>query len=329
MNLKVKNEMTSLELVEQINFFRKKEGKKTKLEHFNLLNVIRDEFEEEINALKIQAVEYRDKKGEKRPMFILTLSQAKQVLVRESKYVRRAIIQYIEKLEQALKKPRQEQTKLDFQNQTPIRTTWKGEPVMEVVQLSKMTGITNGNIHWRVYGKKVTLRYKELQEYKQENRKVNHKGYSAISILSKETVIAICKKYGIYEKYKDFINNYFRVDNRLEDKTPKVPVIRANFDKVDSKEEIDVRKAEVVVKTLPYIGDAQLRDYIAEHLSRELLGKKFFRAFDCTMKCLALREDLNRKGLKHKREVEERMKNSESYLSLPQAGKDIIDSIFE
>ena len=102
MNLKVKNEMTSLELVEQINFFRKKEGKKTKLEHFNLLNVIRDEFEEEINALKIQAVEYTDKKGEKRPMFILTLSQAKQVLVRESKFVRRAVIQYIEKLETSL-----------------------------------------------------------------------------------------------------------------------------------------------------------------------------------------------------------------------------------
>ncbi|MBR8702310.1 MULTISPECIES: antA/AntB antirepressor family protein [unclassified Fusobacterium] len=35
-------------------------------------------------------------------MFILTLNQAKQVLVRESKYVRRAIIQYIEKLEQQI-----------------------------------------------------------------------------------------------------------------------------------------------------------------------------------------------------------------------------------
>lgn len=29
-------------------------------------------------------------------MFILTLSQAKQVLVRESKYVRKAVIHYIE-----------------------------------------------------------------------------------------------------------------------------------------------------------------------------------------------------------------------------------------
>ncbi len=117
MNLKVKNEMTSLELVEQINFFREKEGSKNKLLHKNLMAVIRDEFQEEINELKIQPVEYRDKKGEKRPMFILTLSQAKQVLVRESKYVRRAIIQYIEKLEQALRKPRQEQTKLDFQEE--------------------------------------------------------------------------------------------------------------------------------------------------------------------------------------------------------------------
>lgn len=238
-----------------------------------------------------------------------------------------AYINEFNRMEQALKQPKQ--TKLDFQEKDIIRTTWKGQPVMEVVQLSKMAGITNGNIHWRAYGKKVTLRYKELQEYKQENKKVNHKGYSAISILSKETVIAICKKYGVYEKYKDFIENYFRVDNRLEDKTPKVPVVLGNFDKVDTKETIDVQKAEVVVKALQYIGDVQLRYYIAENISRELLGKNFFRAFDCTMKCLALKKHLNQKGLKHKKETEWKMKSSESYLSLPQAGKDIIDSIFE
>lgn len=97
-----KEEITSLELVEQINVFRKQEGKKTELQHFNLLAVIRDEFEEEINALKIQAVEYRDKKGELRPMYILTLNQAKQVLMRESKFVRKAVIHYIEELEKQL-----------------------------------------------------------------------------------------------------------------------------------------------------------------------------------------------------------------------------------
>lgn len=238
-----------------------------------------------------------------------------------------AYINEFNRMEQALRKPKQ--TKLDFQEKDVIRTTWKGEPVIELVQLARYINMTSDNLHFLTKHDKVTLRYRKLMEFRKENPRRYNQSVNAISILFKETVITICKKYGIYEKYKDFINNYFRVDNRLEDKTPKVPVIRANFDKVDSKEEIDVRKAEVVVKTLPYIGDAQLRDYIAEHLSRELLGKKFFRAFDCTMKCLALREDLNRKGLKHKREVEERMKNSESYLSLSQAGKDIIDSIFE
>ena len=232
-------------------------------------------------------------------------------------------------MEQALRKPKREQTKLDFKNQTPIRTTWKGQPVIELVQLARYINMTSDNLHFLTKHDKVTLRYGKLMEFRKENPRRYNQSVNAISILFKETVITICKKYGIYEKYKDFIENYFRVDNRIEDKTPKVPVVRANFDKVDSKEEIDVQKAEVVVKTLPYIEDVQLRDYIAENLSRGLLGKKFFRAFDCTMKCLALREDLNRKGLKHKREVEERMKNSESYLSLPQAGKDIIDSIFE
>lgn len=77
-----KNTLTSLELLEQINFFRNDiEGKKP-LAHKNLMAIIRNEFEEEINELKIQPVTYKDKKGEERPMFELTLSQAKQVLVR-------------------------------------------------------------------------------------------------------------------------------------------------------------------------------------------------------------------------------------------------------
>lgn len=117
--LKLKNQITSLELLDQVNLFRKEEykeklkngaltkaeakrGKFVKLDHKDLLKVVRDEFSEEINEQKISLVEYKDKKGEKRPMFILTLNQAKQVLLRESKYVRRAIITYIEVLEQAI-----------------------------------------------------------------------------------------------------------------------------------------------------------------------------------------------------------------------------------
>ena len=115
--LENKEMITSLELVKQINIFREKEynykiqngielgkveeknGCYTKLEHKDLLKIIRDEFEEEINEGKISLVNYKDEKNEERPMFELTLEQAKQVLIRESKYVRKAILQYINKLE--------------------------------------------------------------------------------------------------------------------------------------------------------------------------------------------------------------------------------------
>ena len=48
-----KKTITSLELVEQINLFRKEEGKETELRHDTMLSIIRDEFEEEISLQKI------------------------------------------------------------------------------------------------------------------------------------------------------------------------------------------------------------------------------------------------------------------------------------
>lgn len=111
-----KETMSSLDLVKEINVFReqeynyklekglslgkveKKNGKYTELRHDTLLAIIRDEFEEEINDQKILGVNYKDKKGEIRTMFVLTLDQAKQILSRESKYVRKAMIKYINAL---------------------------------------------------------------------------------------------------------------------------------------------------------------------------------------------------------------------------------------
>nr|WP_241635581.1 ORF6C domain-containing protein [Fusobacterium gastrosuis] len=104
--LKNKNEITSLELVEQINIFRKQEGNRAELHHNDLLKIIRDEFEEEIGMGKISQTLYEHPQNkQKYPMFILTLNQAKQVLMRESKFVRKAVIEYIEKLEQQLQNP--------------------------------------------------------------------------------------------------------------------------------------------------------------------------------------------------------------------------------
>lgn len=103
MDLLAKDSISSLELCEQINIFRQQEGR-SRLTHGDLLKVIRDEFEEEIGQGKISLSEYLNSQSKKQPMYILTLSQAKQVLVREHKTVRKAVIKYIEVLEEKLKK---------------------------------------------------------------------------------------------------------------------------------------------------------------------------------------------------------------------------------
>ena len=99
-----KKTITSLELVEQINLFRKEEGKETFLRHDTLLNIIRDEFEEEIGLQKILETHYiHPQNKQKYPMFELTIAQGKQVLLRESKFVRRHVVAWLERFEEANK----------------------------------------------------------------------------------------------------------------------------------------------------------------------------------------------------------------------------------
>ena len=102
--LEKKNMITSLEILEQINIFRKQEGNRTELQHNDLLKIIRDEFEEEIGLGKISQTHYiHPQNKQKYPMFKLTIPQGKQILVRESKFVRKAVIHYLEELENRLK----------------------------------------------------------------------------------------------------------------------------------------------------------------------------------------------------------------------------------
>ena len=79
-----------------------KNGRYTELRHDTLLNIIRDEFEKEITDQKILGSTYKDESGKENPYFELTLDQAKQILMRESKFVRKAMIDYINKLEKVV-----------------------------------------------------------------------------------------------------------------------------------------------------------------------------------------------------------------------------------
>jgi len=108
-----KDTFTSLELVDLINQYREQEGNKTPLRHDTMLGIIRDEFEEEISLQNILESNYKNDRGKEYPMFVLNLAQSRQVLVRESKFVRKAVIAYIDKLEktltQQLPKPNREE----------------------------------------------------------------------------------------------------------------------------------------------------------------------------------------------------------------------------
>lgn len=118
--IRVKDTITSLELLEQINIFRKQEyedkrirgtlteaeqrkGTYTELLHKSLLEVIRDEFEYEIGEQKILPSSYKNSQNKEQPMFVLNIDYAKQILMRESKYVRRAVVIYLNKLEDRIK----------------------------------------------------------------------------------------------------------------------------------------------------------------------------------------------------------------------------------
>lgn len=103
--LMIKDTFTSLELVDLINDYRSQEGNRNELLHKNLLQVIREEFEEEINRLEIQPISYKDSMNRDKPMYVLTLNQSRQVAVRESRFVRKSIMKYIEEMEARLNSP--------------------------------------------------------------------------------------------------------------------------------------------------------------------------------------------------------------------------------
>ena len=149
--LVIKDNLTSLEVLEQINIFRTQERNKVKLQHKTLLDIIRDEFEEEIREQNIllssQQVKMPNGGVRKQPIFVLTLNQAKQVLMRESKFVRRAVIQYIEKLEQALKQPKKvEMNKLPFEYKVEIETQPK---LIEIYQTENKVYYIKAKDLWR------------------------------------------------------------------------------------------------------------------------------------------------------------------------------------
>ena len=135
-----KDNFTSLELVDLINKFREQEKNKNKLRHDTMLSIIREEFQEEISLQKILESKYTNERGREYPMFILDLKQSRQVLVKESRVVRKAVIEYIDKLEEKLQQIKQtyfKQYDFEIDNMSVAdKSKWKIEQFNKIKTLA-------------------------------------------------------------------------------------------------------------------------------------------------------------------------------------------------
>lgn len=129
----LENKYTSLYLVEQINLFRSQESNKARLAHFSLLSKIEKEFEDEINDKNIFAVDYMDQKGEMRKCYELNFEQSLQLLMSESKTVRKGVVEVLKSQQKEINELKSQLP--DFSNPVLAARAWADE--VEAKQLAQ------------------------------------------------------------------------------------------------------------------------------------------------------------------------------------------------
>lgn len=210
MELKLKDTVTSLELLEQINFFRKKERELEEkdnrllknINHDSLLKIIRDEFEEEISLGELNESNYKSR-GKEYPMFILNFNQGKQILARESKTVRKAVFVYIEKLEKEL----------------------------ELLKIE---------INTKILKEKINLQNEKWLELRNETKEVRKETTDVIQEFAEYAKSQGSKSFDMY--YKHYTNATYTALNLMQLKKPKLR------NTLEFRELIDLSRAETLCR---------------------------------------------------------------------------------
>ena len=226
------DKITSLELVEQINIFRKQENK-NESGHNDLLKIIRDEFEEEIGVGKISQTSYTHQQNKQEyPMFILSLSEARQVLTRESKFVRKAVIKWIEMLEEKYNKPEFILMKANQIQQKMIEDAKKEiksirleleykkeilEGITENIDVYKKKDILNRVVRHKGanYRERWSELYKVFKEMYHIDLKARKDGYNATQFKNKDkckSIVEYSVKFGYIEKLYEISLKLYETD---------------------------------------------------------------------------------------------------------------------
>ena len=157
--------ITSLDLVTEINIFRKQDGNKSEIRHDTLLGIIRDEFEKEISLQKILESSYTNSRGKVYPMFELTTYQAIQILSRESKFVRRAIVAKLESIENPTRKII-DSTKDIFLGMVDELMQLRSDNEMKAKieeEVNLRTGNTKKNLYYQLYKQEEGIERLEIE----------------------------------------------------------------------------------------------------------------------------------------------------------------------
>ena len=165
--LKKKDSITSKELVEIINYFRKEENRKSMLEHYDLIKAIRKEFKDDLQVGNISDLQETQKISTSNKGYIkinvirLTLKQSLRMLTKESIYVRRKVFEYIEYLEQENEKLRRElenknnQQWLDIRKHGTLIRKNETDVIKKLAEYAERQGSKNSRMIYVVYTKLV------------------------------------------------------------------------------------------------------------------------------------------------------------------------------
>lgn len=165
--LKKKDSITSKELVEIINYFRKEENRKSMLEHYDLIKAIRKEFKNDLQVGNISDLQETQKISTSNKGYInitvirLTLKQALRMLTKESIFVRRKVFEYIEYLEQENERLRRElenrknQQWLDIRKHGTLIRKNETDIIKKLAEYAERQGSRNSKMIYVVYTKLV------------------------------------------------------------------------------------------------------------------------------------------------------------------------------
>lgn len=158
-----------------------------------------------------QESSYQDSKGEKRKCYLITKKGcefiAHKMTGKKGALFTATYINRFHEMEKALKHPASS-TPAPVMN----RYTWHGNSVMTSIQLQQLTGLNRTTL--RIRAKAEGIRYylltdSDAKAFREENKLTDKVGRRII--YPQGTVLVLLRSFGLYEKLKDYVEDYFRI----------------------------------------------------------------------------------------------------------------------